>query len=95
MKFQEHCYDSILLFGDSFKEVHAWLDEFAGKSPYGMRHRKKRHHLQGIEEVRGLFGNKVAECDRQHIISDLKMEGWTEDDHFPSDENDYVRMGLY
>ena len=32
---------------------------------------------------------------RQHIISDLKLEGWTEFDHFPIDEKDYVRMGLF
>jgi hypothetical protein len=25
----------------------------------------------------------------------LKMEGWTDHDHFPWDEADYVRMGLF
>ena len=32
---------------------------------------------------------------RQHIISDLRMEGWKEDDGIPKDERDYVRMGLF
>jgi hypothetical protein len=32
---------------------------------------------------------------RHHIISDLKMEGWKDTDHFPKDEADYVRMGLF
>ena len=32
---------------------------------------------------------------RQHIISDLKEEGSTENDPFPMDEKDYVEMGLF
>jgi hypothetical protein len=32
---------------------------------------------------------------RQHIVTDLTDEGWTEADHFPRDEQDYVRMGLF
>ena len=32
---------------------------------------------------------------RQHIITDLKEEGWTEDDPFPRDEEHYVKMGLF
>jgi hypothetical protein len=28
-------------------------------------------------------------------MADLKEEGWTETDHFPRDEPDYVRMGLF
>ena len=51
--------------------------------------------LAGIEEARLLFGDKGAEAARQHIISDLKMEGWRESDPFPRDEFDYVRMGLF
>lgn len=32
---------------------------------------------------------------RQHKVVDLKIDGWKESDHFPEDEADYVRMGLY
>ena len=42
------------MLGKPFEEVHRWLDEFAGQPPYGMRHRKLRHHLAGIEQVRKL-----------------------------------------
>jgi len=28
-------------------------------------------------------------------VADLKMEGWMEDQPFPKDEQDYVRMGLF
>ena len=46
--FSQHCAETTTILGQSFEEVHRWLDEFAGKPPYGMRHRKLRHHLAGI-----------------------------------------------
>jgi len=95
MFFEEHCSESILLFGEPFEKVHKWLDEFAGSPQYGMKHRKVRHHLAGIEEIRGKWGDKAAEAARRHIISDLKMEGWTETDPIPKNETDYVKMGFY
>lgn len=95
MHFKEHCRQSLELFGVNYAHVHRWLDAFAGTRVYGMRHRRARHNLAGIEEVRQKWGDQAAEVARQHIISDLKEEGWTEDDHFPRDEGDYVRMGLF
>ena len=38
---------------------------------------------------------EAAVAARQHIIADLREEGWTEQDHFPRDEADYKRMGLF
>lgn len=93
--FEQHCEESRRLFGKAYEEVHHWLDEFAGTKPYGMRHRRKRHHEQGIARAAALFGEEAARVARQHIISDLKEEGWTERDHFPRDEEDYVKMGLF
>jgi hypothetical protein len=55
----------------------------------------KRHHLAGIKEVVRLFWEKAREAARQHIISDLKEEGWSENDPFPKDEHHYVKMGLF
>ncbi len=95
MRFEDHCRESAFFFGKPFDEVHRWLDEFAGSKEYGMRHRKKRHHLQGIEDVRMKWGDLAASAARQHIISDLLMEGWKETDRFPFDENDYVGMGFF
>lgn len=94
-RFDEHCVESLKTFGKDFAEVHLWLDEFAGTPEYGFRHRKKRHHEAGIRQVAELFGEEAALAARQHIISDLKQEGWTENDHFPRDEADYVKMGLF
>jgi hypothetical protein len=95
MMIAEHITESLALFGEPFEAVHLWLDEFAGTPGCRMRHRQKRHHLKGIEEVRARWGDQAAAVARQHIISDLKLEGWKENDHFPKDEADYVKMGLY
>ena len=92
---QEHCLESLRLFGQPYPEVHKWLDEFAGQPGIGMRHRCKRHHNAGVEQARRLFGEDAAKAARQHIISDLKQEGWTEADPFPKDEAHYVKMGLF
>ena len=93
--FEEHCAESIRLFGKPYEEVHRWLDEFAGLPPLGMRHRRMRHHLSGLLEVHQKWGPEAAAVARQHVISDLKMEGWTEDKPFPKHEWDYVKMGLF
>ena len=51
---------------------------------------------RGIARIRELFGDEAATVARQHIISDLKEEGWNQKDHpFPRDEDHYVKMGLY
>jgi len=93
--FQAHCQESLRLFGKPYQEVHRWLDEFMGTEKYGMRHRKLRHHLEGIKQVRELFGEESGEVARRHIISDLQEEGWTEDDPFPRDQADYLEIGLF
>ena len=74
---EKHCEESLRVFGETFEETHIWLDEFAGSKEYGFRHRKKRHHEAGILEVVRLFGNTAGEAARQHIITDLKEEGWS------------------
>jgi len=94
VKFQEHCEESTRLFGKPFEEVHLWLDEYAS-TPLGARHRRKRHHDEGVSQVAKLFGDEAAMAARRHIASDLQEEGWTEEDPFPKDEADYVRMGLF
>ena len=93
--FEEHRQESIRLFGKPYEAVHRWLDEFMGTERYGMRHRKLRHHQEGIQRVIGLFGEEAGEVARQHIISDLQEEGWTETDPFPRGQKDYVEMGLF
>jgi hypothetical protein len=95
MKLNEHERESLVLFGRPWTEVHQWLDEFAGNSGIGMRHRRFRHHKAGVREAEKLFGEEGALAARLHVISDLKEEGWQEDQHFPESEEDYVRMGFF
>jgi hypothetical protein len=90
---REHEKMTVLLLGEPFTGVHLWLDEF--HETLGAKHRRKRHHLKGIQEVRALWGGRAADAAKQHIIDDLKLEGWKDGDHFPIDEADYVRMGLF
>ena len=94
-KLEVHCNESKKLFGTAYEEVHRWLDEFQGTERYRMRHRRVRHHEAGISEVIKIFGEKAGEVARQHIISDLKEEGWTESDPFPLDEDHFVKMGFF
>ncbi|MBF0227701.1 MAG: hypothetical protein HQK76_19815 [Desulfobacterales bacterium] len=94
-KFEDHCKESIELFGKSFDEVHKWLDEFQNTERYRMRHRRVRHHESGIKEAISIFGEKAGDVARRHIISDLKEEGWTELDPFPINEEHYVKIGLF
>ena len=93
--FEKHCEESIRLFGQPFEEVHRWLDQFQGTPEYGMRHRRVRHHEAGIQGAIRIFGEKAGLVARQHIISDLKEEGWTEIDPFPKDERDYMKIGFF
>jgi hypothetical protein len=94
-RLEAHCQESLLLFGKEFSEIHQWLDEYAGTPEYGYRHRHKRHHLAGVTEVLQIFGEKAVLAAWQHVISDLKEEGWTESDPFPRDERHYKQMGLF
>jgi hypothetical protein len=95
MTFEEHCRESEKLFGDRFELVHLWLDEFMGKPPHGMRHRRIRHHKAGIAQAERLFGPMAAKAARRHIESDLELEGWTQADPFPADEADFVKIGFF
>lgn len=90
-----HCKYSLALFGKAYKEVHIWLDEYAGKTGYGMRHRRVRHHLEGIGLVKVKFGEEAMKAALQHIIDDLKEEGWRDTDPLPKDEQDYVKIGFF
>lgn len=95
MKFEDHCEESIMLFDNSYVQVHQWLDEFAGKPGIGMKHRCFRHHEAGIQHIKEMWGEQAALAARRHIISDLEQEGWKMGDHFPLNEADYKKMGLY
>ena len=93
--FEKHCRESGAIFGKPYEEVHHWLDEFQGRDPYKMRHRRLRHHGAGIRQTVALFGPDAEAVARRHIMTDLQWEGWTEKDPFPKDEADFVRIGFF
>lgn len=72
MKFKEHCLESELTFGKKYEEVHLWLDEFAKNYSFSdkYKHRKFRHHKEGVEQARQIFGDIGALVAEQHIRSD-------------------------
>lgn len=76
MKLEDHCKECEEILGKPFREVHLWLDEFAKKySPHEKyKHRKFRHHKEGVEEARKLFGYEGAKAAELHIRSDNDNE---------------------
>lgn len=76
MDFENHCKITERMFGNRYEKVHLWLDEFASQYPYGKKykHRKFRHHREGVEEARKLFGDIGALVAEQHIRMD--NDGW-------------------
>ena len=89
-----HALEAESTFGKPFTEVHYWLDAFHDVPGYGgVAHRRKRHHLAGIAEVRRMWGDVAAQVARQHIMADLKQVGWT--GPFPMNEKHCERMGLW
>jgi hypothetical protein len=92
----EHEKECVEILGEPFTEVHKFLDQYAFTYQYGMRHRHKLHHLQGIEEVRSLYGDKAAEAAKLHILADLALEGFPNDeDLIPKNEKHYKAIGLF
>ena len=70
MNIKDHCKECLRRLGRDWKEVHLWLDEFAKDFPDWMGHRQIRHHDEGVEEVRAIWGDEAADAARIHIIQD-------------------------
>jgi hypothetical protein len=89
---EEHCRECEQKLGKPWREVHLWLDELFKLK--GIRHRRYRHNLGGIDYVRERWGTEAAQAARLHIITDLSNDGWQEADGIPKDSQDYVIRGL-
>jgi hypothetical protein len=77
--YKEHCAECQAKLGNPWYVVHRWLDE-ARKHEGGHEfHRQLRHHEQGIEEVRKMWGDEAAQAARLHIETDFYG-------HVPKDE---------
>lgn len=67
-KFEVHCEDCVRELGEPFEEVHQWLDELF--KFVGSDHRDIRHNRNGVEKVRGMWGDRAARAAEIHIIAD-------------------------
>ncbi len=63
-----HKLDCISRLNHPFSRVHVWLDHYATFGVY--EHRAKRHHQEGIEEVRRRFGEEAGRAAWLHIMRD-------------------------
>jgi hypothetical protein len=68
----EHCRDCLASLGNEYKEVNAWLDEYA--PTMGLHHRVMRHHKEGVEEARKIWGDDAAKAAEIHIMKDCYGE---------------------
>jgi hypothetical protein len=66
----QHNSDCVKFLGESFDDVNRWIDEYF--SQHGPTHRKFRHHREGIEEARDLFGDRAAFAAAIHILRDCR-----------------------
>lgn len=71
MNYKEHCKECKEKLGNDWAVVHKWLDEFAPQYWPSQAHRAIRHHKEGVEEVRRLWGDRAAEAAELHIIADM------------------------
>ena len=70
MKREEHCQECLLKLGRRWNRVHVWLDETAKDYFPWTGHRQIRHHTDGVEEIRKMWGNEAARAAELHIIAD-------------------------
>ena len=68
-----HCKECKEKMGEEWDKVHAWLDGLSSpKRGYlDMNHRRWRHHEDGVEEVRLMWGDEAAKAAEMHIITDF------------------------
>ena len=66
-----HCLRSMKMFGETFSEVHYWLDQHWNLNPKDHSHREILHNEKGIE----LGVLKFGEEARKHIYLHLDDDG--------------------
>ena len=67
--YKTHCRDCKEALGKDFAVVHRWLDELFGV--LGPKHRSARHHKDGVEKVRQMWGDEAAKAAEIHIRRDF------------------------
>jgi hypothetical protein len=62
--------DCARFLGEPFEDVNRWMDALFAE--YGPSHRRFRHHREGVEEARVLFGSPGASAAAIHILRDCR-----------------------
>jgi hypothetical protein len=68
--FEQHVADSKKWLGEGHEQVHLLLDEYF--KTLGPLHRKVRHHHEGVEQIRFLYGDLAATAATIHILRDCR-----------------------
>lgn len=63
-----HERECVEALGEPWTQVHEWLDAYFAEM--GPLHRRMRHHREGVEEVRHLWGDAAARAAEIHILAD-------------------------
>ena len=67
---EKHMADCVHFLGTPFREVHVWLDAYS--TSIGAKHRKMRHHKEGLNEAAALFGINGGKAAAIHVLRDCR-----------------------
>lgn len=99
MKIEKHCQACRERFGRDFREVHEWLDfydskkgtdekgeyDYTGRN--AIKHRERRHHIEGIKQCIEFFGPPAGQAAQLHIAQDFYG--------YIPEKNDYLRNDFW
>jgi len=68
--WKDHAEDCHRELGNHWVVVHLWLDELAKYYWPSKEHRIFRHNIEGVEEVKKMWGSQAAEAAVIHIMRD-------------------------
>lgn len=68
-----HCRDCMERLGNSWNEVHKYLDGLFDYKTRLINHRVERHHMEGVEYCREHWGDEAAQAAKIHIQRDLDL----------------------
>lgn len=88
--YKEHCADCEKILGHQWNVVHRWLDEMYRYMPGNLFHRSFRHHVDGVNQVRQMWGEEAAQAAEIHIRRDFPGL-----DHIPTVEEWKDPQGMY
>lgn len=74
MKYSEHVRECEEKLGSGWNCVHLWLDYYSNRYQGWKGHRCHRHHREGVEIIRKLWGDQAAEAAELHIKSDFESD---------------------